>query len=76
MLPEYHRQGLGGRLLSDSLEDADKNGWKAYLQATKKGEGLYPRYGWKDLGDDCIFVTPEGKMTWRCMMREPQPKKV
>ncbi|KAE9363739.1 hypothetical protein N431DRAFT_564342 [Stipitochalara longipes BDJ] len=73
-LPEYHRKGLGSRLLNHFLHDADNAGAKTYLQATEAGAGLYPRLGWKDI-EDMVTNTPKGPVVWRCMMREPNPLK-
>jgi len=70
-LPEYHRQGLGSQLLLRTLQDADKDHAKTYLQATEIGAGLYPRHGWKDV-EDMVTQTPEGPVIWRCMMWEPK----
>jgi GNAT superfamily N-acetyltransferase len=71
-LPEYHRNGLGSRLLTRFTDDADKAGAKAYLQATQIGANLYPRLGWRDI-EDMVTQTPNGPVVWRCMMREPYP---
>ncbi|KAN0104726.1 Acyl-CoA N-acyltransferase [Hyaloscypha variabilis] len=73
-LPEYHRKGLGRRLLDRFLRDADDSGAKTYLQATEVGAGLYPRLGFKDI-EEMVTNTPKGPVVWRCMMREPNPLK-
>lgn len=71
-LPEYHRNGLGSRLLTRFTDDADKAGAKTYLQATEIGANLYPRLGWRDI-EEMVTETPNGPIVWRCMMREPCP---
>ena len=50
-LPEARGQGLAGRLLTHALHDARERGCTTTsLQATKMGEPLYRRIGYRDLG--------------------------
>ncbi|TVY14059.1 hypothetical protein LARI1_G007054 [Lachnellula arida] len=68
--PSYQRQGLGKKLLTRFLADADKEHARVYLQATALGHPLYVRCGWVDV-EDMVTRTPEGAVVWKCMMREP-----
>ncbi|TVY87117.1 hypothetical protein LAWI1_G005383 [Lachnellula willkommii] len=68
--PSSQRQGLGKKLLTRFLADADKEHARVYLQATALGHPLYVRCGWVDV-EDMVTRTPEGAAFWKCMMREP-----
>ena len=46
--PEWQRKGVGRRLLQWGLDEADKRGWQAYIDATPEGVGLYKKLGWKE----------------------------
>jgi GNAT superfamily N-acetyltransferase len=72
-LPEYHRKGLGSRLLTHVTRDADKVNAKIYLQATPIGYPLYLRLGWQEI-EDMVTSTPKGPVIWKCMIREPTLK--
>lgn len=61
-------------MLEHWLSDTDRDGAKAYLQATTFGEGLYRLYGWEMI-EDMVTETKMGPVVWKCMMREPQGKK-
>ena len=54
VLPEWQRKGVGRRLLGWGLEKADAEGWECWLDASKKGEGLYRKFGFRDVG--CVEV--------------------
>jgi GNAT superfamily N-acetyltransferase len=69
-LPDYHRKGLGIKLLNRFLDDAYAAKAKTYIQAAEMGTELYPRFGWKDI-EDLTIKTPKGPINWRCLMREP-----
>jgi ribosomal protein S18 acetylase RimI-like enzyme len=50
-LPEQRGQGLAGRLLTHALHDARERGCTTTsLQATKVGEPVYRRLGYRGLG--------------------------
>lgn len=76
VLPEYQRKGLGGVLLDHGLALADRDGAKTYIEASKKGVGLYLKRGWKRVGEIQTDMRPYGGQTIECtelMMRDPQP---
>jgi GNAT superfamily N-acetyltransferase len=45
--PAYQRRGLASKLLKHVLEMADRDGKKAYIEATVAGYPVYERLGWK-----------------------------
>lgn len=73
--PAYQRKGLGRRLLEPVLEQADKEGRKIYIEASKKGVGLYERLGWERVGVMRIDLRPHGGDTVEetvLLIREPR----
>ena len=48
---EYQRLGLGRQLLASVLKLADKEGRKAYIEASASGKVLYEKFGWKRIDD-------------------------
>lgn len=75
--PEYHRRGLGQRLMDGAILAADKDGAKAYLSASDVGKRLYVKYGFKDLEVmhiDLMHLGAIGTKDTTAMMREPQLK--
>jgi GNAT superfamily N-acetyltransferase len=72
--PDYHRKGLGSKLLERFIQDADRGNARVYLQATEMGAKMYPRYGFKDV-EGMTVNTPKGPVNWRCMMRKAQSTK-
>lgn len=74
--PEYHRRGLGGRLLRRGLDDADKAGAQTLLAASDPGMGLYVKEGFETLVE-FTFDYPQFGMSRarnsRVMRREPKP---
>jgi len=72
--PDYHRKGLGSKLLERFIQDADRDNARVYLQATEMGAKMYPKYGFKDI-EEMAVNTPKGPVNWRCMMREAQSTK-
>ena len=76
--PDYQRKGLGGRLLEPVLKQADKEGRKTYIEASKKGIGLYKKLGWVEVDEMLIDTRPHGGdiiERTAFMMRDPQPVK-
>jgi GNAT superfamily N-acetyltransferase len=74
--PHYQRCGLGGRLLAPVLAQADKEGRKAYIEASEGGAGLYKKFGWREcapplLMDMAEFGEEGGKVVTEYLMREP-----
>ncbi|KAF2405451.1 acyl-CoA N-acyltransferase [Trichodelitschia bisporula] len=47
--PTHHRRGAGALLLQRALEDADRLGLEAYLEASEAGRNLYARYGFESV---------------------------
>lgn len=74
--PEYQRKGLGSKLLEPVLEQVDKEQKSTYIEASKKGLGLYLKHGWKEIDELLVDQRPYGGTTVErtaMMMREPQP---
>jgi ribosomal protein S18 acetylase RimI-like enzyme len=74
--PNYHRKGLATRLLRHGLDIVDKDGKKAYIEATAHGFPLYQRFGFKEIDRKTIELEPWGGAPGAqainyCMMREP-----
>lgn len=82
--PEFHRKGAATMLLKHVLDMADREGKKAYIEATKPGRPVYERLGWKVIDRITLSLDEEdvnsGKIkdedregqNW-VMMRDPQP---
>lgn len=47
--PAYHRRGIGEGILRWGLKIADEEGWKAWIDASPVGVGLYERLGWREV---------------------------
>jgi N-acetylglutamate synthase-like GNAT family acetyltransferase len=43
--PEWQRRGIGTVLMENGLKEADELGLQTVLGASKKGKGLYKKYG-------------------------------
>ena len=74
VLPKYQRQGLGGLMLEPVLALANKEGRKVYIEASKKGVGLYRRYGWIKVDNMLVDTRPYGGEMieeTEFMMRDP-----
>ncbi|MCJ1406930.1 hypothetical protein MMC19_001000 [Ptychographa xylographoides] len=52
--PEWHRRGVGRKLLVEGLRTADTEGWDTWLDASPNGEGLYLKLGWEEVGSVSI----------------------
>jgi len=46
-LPDHRGQGLAGQLLKWGNDRADEKGWECYLDAAKKAEPLYEKWGYE-----------------------------
>ena len=74
--PAYQRRGLGYLLVSAGLEDADRAGARAYVEATPDGLPLYLKFGWR-LVDEMVLemeafgVSGGGREVMPFLMREP-----
>jgi GNAT superfamily N-acetyltransferase len=76
--PEYQRKGLGSMLLEPVLKQADAEGRRTYIEASKMGLGLYLRLGWKEFDELLLDLRPCGGTTVEktsLMIREPQSGK-
>jgi GNAT superfamily N-acetyltransferase len=58
--PKYQRRGLGSLMLEPVLALADKERRKVYIEASKKGVGLYRRYGWVKVDSMLVDTRPYG----------------
>jgi len=74
--PAYQRRGLASKLLKHVLDSADREGKKAYIEATLAGYPVYERLGWKVVDVVEIDLSKwggKGMGSNRIMLREPQP---
>jgi ribosomal protein S18 acetylase RimI-like enzyme len=72
--PQYQRRGLGSLMLEPVLAMADKEARNVYIEASKKGVGLYRRYGWIEVDRMLVDTRPYGgKMIeeTQLMIRDP-----
>ena len=46
-LPECQGRGAAGQLIRWGLEQADRDGVEAYIEASPVGAPIYERFGWK-----------------------------
>ena len=85
--PDFQRRGCASMVLKHVLDMADKEGRKAYLEATRPGKPLYEKLGFKTVElMDFKSLTEEDEKAGRTteedkiglhwvMIREPQPPK-
>ena len=72
--PKYQRRGLGSQMLEPILALANKEGRKVYIEASKKGVGLFRRYGWVNVDTLLLDTRPYGGKTieeTEFMIRDP-----
>lgn len=83
--PKYQRRGIATMLCRHVLDMADKDGARTYVEATRMGEPVYERLGWKTVevvtfgldeerGDGRTALEVRDGVFW-IMVREPQPVK-
>jgi len=72
--PSHQNLGIGSQMVAWGTSQADKASppLPTYLEASPHGQKVYERkgfeiVGWGELDDD---VSPNGKITWPCMMRK------
>lgn len=58
--PDHQGKGLGGRLLTPGLEEADKAGALTYIEASPAGLPVYLNYEWKIVDGFEIDMRPYG----------------
>lgn len=74
--PEFQRLGLGRRLLEEILALADRDGKRAYIEASPEGLGLYRKLGWVDVDEipfDLSHFGGEGLDPTAVLIRQPRP---
>jgi len=74
--PSYQRKGIGAQLMKFGVDEADRLGLRAYLEASVFGKGLYERFGYKDVKNiefDCKPWGGEGIDVHTVMIRDPKP---
>ncbi|KAL8939341.1 MAG: hypothetical protein Q9216_003405 [Gyalolechia sp. 2 TL-2023] len=72
--PEYQRRGLGTMLMREALAAADRDGAKAYVEASPKGLALYQRLGWRVVDTIKMDMTRyggKGMAIEELMIRQP-----
>ncbi|KAL9027913.1 MAG: hypothetical protein Q9196_003634 [Gyalolechia fulgens] len=72
--PAYQRRGLGTMLIQEGLAAADRDGAKAYVEASPKGLELYLRHGWRIVDNIKLDMTPyggKGVAIEELMIRQP-----
>ncbi|KAI0474286.1 hypothetical protein F4859DRAFT_85335 [Xylaria cf. heliscus] len=78
--PKYHRRGAGKALLAPMLAIADSVGLRSYVEATRAGQPLYEKLGFRVVETrelDATAVTGgrvKGVSSLSIMIREPQPR--
>ncbi|KAL8645315.1 MAG: hypothetical protein Q9226_007359 [Calogaya cf. arnoldii] len=72
--PAYQRKGLGTMLIREGLAAADRDNTRTYIEASPMGLGLYKKFGWKEVDEIVIDMTPHGgngMASEKCLMRQP-----
>ena len=76
VLPEYHRQGIGSKLLQECMQMADEKGLPIFLQGTPAGRPFYEKLGFERVGgfdvDLSKYQTGAGMYKMTFLQREPQ----
>ncbi|MCJ1400183.1 hypothetical protein MMC11_003387 [Xylographa trunciseda] len=49
-VPEWHRRGVGRKLLQRYMDVVDEKGWESWIDASPAGMGLYQKLGWEQVG--------------------------
>lgn len=48
IMPGVQRRGIGSALLREGLQEADRRGLPAFIEASPAGLGLYKKFGWEE----------------------------
>jgi GNAT superfamily N-acetyltransferase len=70
---DYHGKGAGSYLLKSGTERANREGARCYLEATKAGNLLYLKFGWKPVDEVVLDLEPfggDGGVRCAVMVRE------
>ena len=61
LLPEHRRKGIGSRLLSGILAEADMAGLpvRIHVERNNPALGLYHRFGFREIGDQGVYYLLE-----------------
>jgi GNAT superfamily N-acetyltransferase len=80
--PEYHRKGVGGKLLEVGLRQCDEEELACWIDASQTGKGLYLKHDWVvvstfDIEPSLVPAEKRGGpiLPTACMIRQPQPLK-
>lgn len=57
--PAYQGKGAGSQIMRWGLEQADKGGFEAYLEASPDAVPLYERMGFREAGRTDTFIENE-----------------
>jgi GNAT superfamily N-acetyltransferase len=70
--PSYQGLGLSKKLLKVGLDEADRRGASCFVVSTIAGEGVYKKFGFKEIDRFVIDTRPWGgeEVPWFCMRRE------
>lgn len=71
--PEYQGRGLSKLLLNVGLEEADRIGASCFVVSTIAGEGVYKKFGFREVDRFVTDPRPFGgakEVPWFCMRRE------
>ncbi|MCJ1438299.1 hypothetical protein MMC27_007687 [Xylographa pallens] len=69
-LPQHQGKGAAGKMIRWGLEQADRDGLEAYVEASPLAVPVYQHYGWKVVAD---FTLEDRNHTESFMIRTPQP---
>ncbi|MCJ1475950.1 hypothetical protein MMC13_004614 [Lambiella insularis] len=78
-VPEWHRRGVGRKLLQRYLDLVDEKGWDSWIDASPVGMRLYQKFGWEEMGRTSVdlgdFGGEKGKVeTTVGMLRKARVK--
>lgn len=70
--PDYQGLGLARKLVDMGLTWADRDGVPTYLESTPEGAKIYPRFGFKTVGEYPFF---DGGHVCEFQIRQPGASK-